>query len=103
MSPGWTQFELLIHHVPYIAADCLAFQGGHAVRWTAPMAMVSLTPLNEGLFIACSLGFPACLQKLRRLYGFAGILALWCCEVYVYFRNQAHHWQAGWSTTVAIQ
>jgi hypothetical protein len=102
MSPGWTQGELLIHHALYIAADVLCFVGGHETRWTAPMAMVSLTPLNEGLFIACSLGFPAWLQKFRRLYGFAGILALWLCETYIFFGNQFMHWRGGWSATSAF-
>eukprot|EP00443_Scrippsiella_acuminata_P033000 CAMPEP_0115336116 /NCGR_PEP_ID=MMETSP0270-20121206/88829_1 /TAXON_ID=71861 /ORGANISM="Scrippsiella trochoidea, Strain CCMP3099" /LENGTH=198 /DNA_ID=CAMNT_0002757257 /DNA_START=124 /DNA_END=720 /DNA_ORIENTATION=+ len=35
MSPGWTRFELLVHHAPYVSAVCLAFFGGHAERWTA--------------------------------------------------------------------
>eukprot|EP00443_Scrippsiella_acuminata_P024029 CAMPEP_0115364644 /NCGR_PEP_ID=MMETSP0270-20121206/103875_1 /TAXON_ID=71861 /ORGANISM="Scrippsiella trochoidea, Strain CCMP3099" /LENGTH=224 /DNA_ID=CAMNT_0002787349 /DNA_START=44 /DNA_END=719 /DNA_ORIENTATION=+ len=63
MSPGWTRFELLVHHAPYVSAVCLAFFGGHAERWTAPMTLVLLTPANEGMFIAQSLGAPDWLAK----------------------------------------
>eukprot|EP00928_Gymnodinium_smaydae_P082182 TRINITY_DN6557_c0_g2_i1.p1 TRINITY_DN6557_c0_g2~~TRINITY_DN6557_c0_g2_i1.p1 ORF type:complete len:282 (+),score=51.70 TRINITY_DN6557_c0_g2_i1:66-848(+) len=95
MSPGWTCFELLVHHAPYVAALCIAFSGDHAYRWTAPMAMVLCTPWNEGLFIATALGAPSWLHKARRLYGFTGITALWLTETSVLVRNQFVHWQTG--------
>mmetsp|Transcript_14482 Transcript_14482/g.36643 ORF Transcript_14482/g.36643 Transcript_14482/m.36643 type:complete len:222 (-) Transcript_14482:82-747(-) len=95
MSPGWTRFELLVHHAPYVSAVCLAFFGGHAERWTAPMTLVLLTPANEGMFIAQSLGAPDWLAKVRRLFGFCAICLLWACETWVLLRNSVSHWQMG--------
>lgn len=97
MSPGWTQFELFIHHVPYVAAVALAFFGGHAERWTAPMTMVLMTPLNEGMFIAQSLGAPEWIAKLRRAFGFGAICLLWLCETWTFQRNLVIHYYIGWS------
>lgn len=96
MSPGWTKGELLQHHAPYVAAVCLAFFGGHANRWTAPMVATSLTPANEGMFIANSLGAPEWLNKFRRLFGFIAISVLWCIETWTEVRNIMVHWSIGW-------
>lgn len=98
MSPGWTKFELFVHHVPYIAAVGLAYFCGHSSRWTAPLCCVLLTPANEGLFIAQSLGAPDWLAKARRLYGFMGISILFSCETMTVFRNMFLHHQAGWTS-----
>eukprot|EP00928_Gymnodinium_smaydae_P082181 TRINITY_DN6557_c0_g1_i1.p1 TRINITY_DN6557_c0_g1~~TRINITY_DN6557_c0_g1_i1.p1 ORF type:complete len:259 (+),score=61.37 TRINITY_DN6557_c0_g1_i1:202-978(+) len=95
MSPGWTCFELLVHHGPYVAALCVALFGGHARRWTAPMAMVLLTPANEGMFIAVALGAPNWLCKVRRLFGFTGVTLLFLTETLVLARNQIANWQLG--------
>jgi len=95
MSPGWTLFDLLIHHVPYVCAVSIAFSGAHAERWTAPMAVVMLTPANEGMFIAAQLGAPDGLQKFRRLFGFTGVSLLWFCETLTLFRNLAIHYSVG--------
>jgi len=95
MSPGWTLFDLLIHHVPYIGAVLLAFFGGHAHRWTPPMAVVLMTPANEGMFIATALGAPECISKIRRLFGFVGITLLWTIECWTLGRNLLLHWGSG--------
>jgi len=101
MSPGWTLFELLIHHVPYVGAVLIAFSGSHAERWTAPMAVVMLTPANEGMFIAAQLGAPDWVAKFRRLFGFTGISLLWMCETWTLFRNLAIHWRNGWPAAIS--
>lgn len=95
MSPGWTKFDLLVHHVPYVAANALAFLGGHAYRWTAPMAVVMITPLNEALFIAMALGAPDWVAKYRRLFGFIGITLLFSIETWVQLRNHIVHLHMG--------
>jgi len=104
MSPGWTQFDLLIHHAPYVGAVSLCFFGGHAQRWTAPMVMVLLTPSNEGMFIATALGAPDWINKFRRVFGFCGITALWCTESWIMLRNHIVHYQIGrdamWPTLI---
>merc|ERR1712113_760703 len=82
----------------------MGFWGGHAERWTAPMTLVLLTPANEGMFIAQSLGAPDWLAKVRRLFGFCAIFLLFCCETWVLIRNTVWHWQIGqaalWSACV---
>jgi len=95
MSPGWTVSELIAHHLPYCMAVAFAFLCGHAERWSSPMAMVLLTPLNEGLFIATGLGAPAGLQKIRRLFGFFAILSLFTCELWNMVTKTYQHYQIG--------
>lgn len=94
MSPGWTLFELLVHHVPYVSAVAVAFCGP-VERWTAPMAVVMLTPANEGMFIAQCLGAPAGLAKFRRLFGFSVVSLLFIVETWTIFRNLGIHWKIG--------
>mmetsp|Transcript_66317 Transcript_66317/g.194491 ORF Transcript_66317/g.194491 Transcript_66317/m.194491 type:complete len:215 (+) Transcript_66317:77-721(+) len=95
MSPGWTCSELLMHHVPYAMATALAFFGGHAHRWIAPMLVVLLTPLNEGLFIVHGLGAPEWTSQFRRLFGFCIVAILLLVETAQFFRNSAMNWERG--------
>merc|ERR1719203_1537529 len=87
--------ELVQHHVPYSMATGIAFFFHHAERWSAPMYIVLLTALNEALFVAGSLGWPAWLAKVRRLFGFSIILLLLCCESTTYLRAMLTHWSLG--------
>ncbi|CAE7703325.1 unnamed protein product [Symbiodinium sp. KB8] len=65
MSPGWTSGELIAHHVPYTFTVMLCFALNQQHKWTLPLVVVLLTPLNEGLFIANSLGAPGWVAKAR--------------------------------------
>lgn len=105
VGPGWcamcwARFDVLVHHGPYVAATWLCYWGNHASRWTAPLVIVLLTPANEGMFIAHTLGAPEWLAKFRRLFAFSCVLALWLCETWTVLRNLVLHWQIGKDATM---
>ncbi|CAE7373165.1 unnamed protein product [Symbiodinium natans] len=92
MSPGWTSGELIAHHVPYTFTVMLCFALNQQHKWTLPLVVVLLTPLNEGLFIANSLGAPGWVAKVRRLYGFSVIVLLIGSEIRTWMKVMQQHW-----------
>eukprot|EP00747_Dinoflagellata_sp_TGD_P168601 gnl/TRDRNA2_/TRDRNA2_195373_c0_seq1.p1 gnl/TRDRNA2_/TRDRNA2_195373_c0~~gnl/TRDRNA2_/TRDRNA2_195373_c0_seq1.p1 ORF type:complete len:223 (+),score=34.82 gnl/TRDRNA2_/TRDRNA2_195373_c0_seq1:72-740(+) len=91
MSPGWTSFDVSIHHVPYMCAVALGIYLGAVPRWRWVARISLLTSLNEGMFIAYALGAPSWTSKVRRLYGFSIVFALLSSEVLTYLANLWEH------------
>ena len=92
MSPGWTCSELIAHHVPYTFTVMLCFALNQQYKWTLPLMVVLLTPLNEGLFIINSLGAPGWVSKVRRFYGFLVIVFLILSEIHTWMKVMQQHW-----------
>eukprot|EP00434_Breviolum_minutum_P044356 symbB.v1.2.039607.t2/scaffold6679.1/size16227/3 len=89
MSPGWTCSELIAHHVPYTFTVMLCFALNQQYKWTLPLMVVLLTPLNEGLFIINSLGAPGWVSKVRRFYGFLVIVFLILSEIHTWMKDSS--------------
>ncbi|CAE7877797.1 unnamed protein product [Symbiodinium necroappetens] len=94
MSPGWTSGELIAHHVPYTFTVMLCFALNQQHKWTLPLVVVLLTPLNEGLFIANSLGAPGTQRAVRRAYGFSVIVLLIATEIRTWIKVMQQHWES---------
>lgn len=92
---GWTALDVIIHHVPYIAATALAEGMKYTSPWIDAFAISTLTALNEGLLVAISFGVPHWVAKTRRLYGFTIIILLAFYELKSWFLKMLYHWHAG--------
>lgn len=92
MSPGWSQHDVLQHHLPFLACVSALFALGLPVLWVSAMRVVLFTALNEGLFIAASLGAPEWIGKVRRIFAFTVITILLIAETTCIFKNVAFHW-----------
>mmetsp|Transcript_77401 Transcript_77401/g.146013 ORF Transcript_77401/g.146013 Transcript_77401/m.146013 type:complete len:226 (+) Transcript_77401:108-785(+) len=92
---GWAALDVIIHHVPYIAATALAEGMKHTAPWIDAFAISTLTALNEGLLVAISLGVPDGVAKIRRLYGFSIISLLAFYELKSWFFQMLYHWHTG--------